>query len=103
MCTYSMVFDRYKPWPGIIESPPFKPLVPEDFKDAVEKQLRRISLSDQKTAVQLFKELTRIAKQLDNVLGLTDCESAEKMEWFEKVKNAILDAERAKLEKELSL
>ena len=97
MCIVSMVFDRYEPvWP--------KPNQTDIFEKQIEHLMqKRVSLDTQKDAVKLFKEIVKLTKQLDTLLGLEDCEDPKKMEWFNKIKEAIIEAEKTKLENELSL
>ena len=107
MCIVSMIFDRYNEvWP----QPRRHPYVPDpDTQDIFRKEAermfeqtqRRLTLETQKSAVQLFQEIVALTKKLDTLLGLEDCEDPKKMEWLDKIKQQIIDAEKKKVEDQL--
>ncbi len=96
MCVVSMIFDKYGPtWPLVPKEDPWKKVI----EDALTP--RRLSIEEHKTAIQLFQEIVKLTKKLDEMLGLPDCEDPAKMEWLEKIKAQIIEAEKKKVEEQL--
>ena len=89
MCTISMIYDGYGPK---------SPLKIEPFNWT--QTYLNISY-ETKTALDLFEELVAKAKELDEALGLADCEDPRKGKWLEKVREVVREHEIKKIEDRL--
>ena len=56
----------------------------------------------EKDALEIFERLVATARELDEALGLADCEDPKKAEWLEQVRERVRQHELAKLEQRLS-
>lgn len=88
MCVVSMAGDVYKPnWP--------LPQQPLDWSGIT------FTPAQEATALEKFEELMKVAKELDALLGLPDCEDPEKTGWLEEVRERVREHERAKVDERL--
>ena len=94
MCVISMVFDRYRTWPGPTTVPGTGtyPFVPDTIT---------FTPIQEKTALDAFEELCAAARKLDEILGLPDCEDPKKAEWLESVRARVREHELSKIEQRL--
>ena len=96
MCTVSMMGDQYrKVWPDpyIIPQMPYYPPQPGTTIT--------FTPTKEETALDLLEQLMALAKKLDKVLGLPDCEDPEKTEWIKEVRERVRKHEIEKIDKRL--
>lgn len=95
MCIVSMVGGEYsKTWPSPWEPGTFK-IVPH-----VETSIGWTPAREA-TALDLLEQLMDVARRLDAVLGLPDCEDPQKTAWLEEVRARVREHERAKIDARL--
>jgi len=92
MCVVSMIFEQYYP------IQPYK-WVPQVWDNTVKLTYDAVK---PKTPLDIFEELVAKAKELDDALGLADCEDPKKMAWLDKVRKTVKDHELKKIEDRLN-
>lgn len=91
MCITSFVHDEYS------KAFPPSPSLPAQWTNLFQTSASH----PPKTALDLFEELIRIAKQLDAALGLPDCEDEHKTAWMAELRRQVREHEAAKIDKRL--